>query len=211
MKNTGCIFSALLLTTGLLGQMDLAGGAEIGRHDPDNFDKHRNPSALITGFQLALIHPVQLFSESCDVYGLRLDLLYGKNAALNGMDLGVVNQLRDDMCGVQIGAANFSGPMYGMQLGVLGVASGEMIGWQLSGVNISRTSAAGLQTGLVNVGGGYDGLQIGGFNYAEDYNGLQLGVINVCHSMSGVQIGALNFILNGPFLVFCPVFNFCFW
>jgi len=185
-------------------------GAELGRHGAENFDKVRKPSAASTGFQLAIFNPVQLFSEPCDIYGLRLNLPYGKNNALYGMDIGAANQLMDEMRGVQIGLGNFTGPMYGMQLGGVNVAMGEMVGWQMGGLNASKASAAGLQTGLINIGADYEGLQIGGFNFADNYTGLQIGAINVCNTLAGIQIGALNFVLNGQYLLFCPVVNLSF-
>lgn len=186
-------------------------GAELGRDGVETYDKVRKPSAAATGFQLAIFNPVQLFSEPCDVYGLRLDLPYGKNNALNGLDLGVVNQLMDEMRGIQIGLGNISGPMYGMQLAGANVALGEMVGWQMGGLNASKTVAAGLQTGAVNIGAEYNGLQIGGFNFADEYSGVQIGVVNVCNTLTGgIQVGALNFILNGQYLLFCPVVNISF-
>lgn len=185
-------------------------GVELGRQAPENFDKVRKPSAASTGFQLAIFNPVQLFAEPCDVYGLRLNLPYGKNCALYGLDLGVVNQLSDEMCGAQVGAANITAPMYGLQLGAANVALGEMVGWQLGAANAAQSVAAGLQTGAINLGGDYEGLQIGGFNFADDYAGLQIGVVNVCNSLTGVQVGALNFILHGQYLLFCPVVNLSF-
>lgn len=194
----------------LVGGADLAAGVELGRQSPENYDKTRKPSAASTGFQLAIFNPVQLFSAPCDVYGVRLDLPYGKNNLLYGFDLGIVNQLTDEMRGAQVGLGNISGPMYGMQMGGANLAFGETVGWQAGGLNAAKTSAGGLQTGVINIGAEFDGLQIGGFNFAEDYAGLQIGIINVCHTLTGVQIGALNFILNGQYLLFCPVINLSF-
>ena len=59
--------------------------------------------ALATGFaaplaaqeekpiQLALLAPVQLFPESDAVKGVRVSLIYGKNAAVTGLDFGLIN------------------------------------------------------------------------------------------------------------------------
>jgi len=196
-----------LLVAALICWAMVGRGVELGRQSAENYDKVRKPSAASTGFQLAIFNPVQLFSEPCDVYGMRLNLPYGKNNALYGMDLGVVNQLMDEMRGIQIGLGNFSGAMYGVQLGGANGVMGEMVGWQISVVNVSKAVAAGLQTGAVNIGADYDGLQIGGFNFADNYTGVQIGVANVCNTLSGIQIGAFNFILNGQFLLFCPIVN----
>ncbi len=41
--------------------------------------------------QLSLFTPFQLFPESDSVTGVRLNLLYGKNASVTGLDWGLVN------------------------------------------------------------------------------------------------------------------------
>ncbi|HQO41156.1 MAG TPA: hypothetical protein PK986_11850, partial [Spirochaetota bacterium] len=45
-----------------------------------------------TPLQLALFNPVQIFDEKCNVYGLRLNLIYGVNSDLYGIDIGMVNK-----------------------------------------------------------------------------------------------------------------------
>ena len=59
-------------------------------------------SAAWTPFQASLYNPAQLYPESTEVRGLRLNLLYGENARVAGVDLGCVN-LAGEVDGVQIG------------------------------------------------------------------------------------------------------------
>ena len=42
--------------------------------------------------QLALFNPVQIFPEENSITGVRLNLLYGSNASVTGLDVGVVNR-----------------------------------------------------------------------------------------------------------------------
>ena len=41
--------------------------------------------------QLALVTPIQIFPESDSITGIRLNLLYGRNASVTGLDVGLVN------------------------------------------------------------------------------------------------------------------------
>lgn len=53
--------------------------------------------------------------------GLRLDLFYGKNENVTGLDLGVANQTTGKQTGVQLGFANIvDGDMSGVQFGYFG-------------------------------------------------------------------------------------------
>ncbi|MDD2237503.1 MAG: hypothetical protein PHG65_09895, partial [Kiritimatiellae bacterium] len=52
--------------------------------------------------QLSLWAPVQVFSEERDVVGLRLGL-YGANANVVGLDVGLWNQTYDCQAGLQVG------------------------------------------------------------------------------------------------------------
>ena len=57
-----------------------------------------------TPAQLALWHPLQVFPEETNVYGLRMDLLYGSNNRVYGADMGLGNQTLEGMVGLQVGA-----------------------------------------------------------------------------------------------------------
>lgn len=52
------------------------------------------PSAAAANWsplQVALWHPAQLVPDDWNVYGLRMNFLYGKNQNVWGLDLGVAN------------------------------------------------------------------------------------------------------------------------
>lgn len=68
-------------------------------------------------FQLALFHPAQVFPAETDIKGVRVDLLYGKNANVVGLDWGLVHHATTDFRGYQVGLANLiqeneSGPVF---------------------------------------------------------------------------------------------------
>lgn len=47
--------------------------------------------------QLALVTPIQIFPEDNSITGVRLNLLYGRNASVTGLDLGLVNHTTTDL------------------------------------------------------------------------------------------------------------------
>jgi len=154
--------------------------AELGRSAPVTI-KNQNGfgSHPATGLQLSLCNPLQIFPENYDVSGLRINLLYGRNSNLRGLDLGLVNDVPGLVEGFQCGAANLAGELNGLQFG---------------GFNSATSSSMGLcQIGVVNLG--------------KDISGLQLGVFNMCDTIAGVQIGLLNFITKSDFVIFCPIVN----
>jgi hypothetical protein len=90
-----------------------------------------------TPLQLSLFHPNQLFPASANVYGLRLNLAYGLNRDLYGLDVGGINRATGDVVGVQA-AALWNG-------------AGRLGGLQISpGLNYARERLLGLQVGLIN-------------------------------------------------------------
>lgn len=160
-----------------------AHAAQVGRitwSEPDETSAGvQGVTGPIVGFQLALFTPVQIFPERYNVYGLRLNLLYGRNANLRGFDLGIANAVNEDFAGLQLGAYNYAHSAY------QGCA----------------------QVGVVNHTDSFQGLQFGAVNISGQASGLQLGVFNMCRSINGIQLGLLNFITESEFLVFCPLFN----
>ncbi len=117
--------------------------------------------------QLALFNPVQIFNENTSITGLRISLLYGKNARVSGLDWGLVNHIT-------------SGVSKGVQFGLVGIVEADYMGWQDNGVNITEGKFEGLQWGVVNYAGTVSGVQIGLVNYAANMTkGLQIGLINI--------------------------------
>lgn len=134
--------------------------------------------------QLALVAPVQLFSESTSITGIRFSLIYGKNSGMTGLDIGLANHTTSSV-------------QKGIQFGIVGIADGGFVGWQDNFVNISKQKFEGLQWGAVNY---HDGM----------VSGLQLGIVNYAASMNGLQIGLINIIKTGGAFPVFPIVNWSF-
>ncbi len=178
-------------------------------------------------FMFSLIAPAQVPSPDWDVYGLRINVIYGACRDLYGLDVGLVNHVKGTTKALQLGAiANISdGPAMGFQAGVVNTSGSTFTGLQIGAIaNISGGPTTGFQAGLVNTAGSMlSGLQIGAVNYAkrasvlqigafngaDHVDGLQIGVINVTRTMLGVQIGLVNVIQDND-IPFVPVINFYF-
>jgi hypothetical protein len=130
---------------------------------------------------LALVAPIQIFPATDAVKGVRLNLIYGKNAAMTGLDLGIANHVTGLAKGVQWGLVNLTD---------------AMVGWQDGFVNLNE--------------GEFEGLQSGAFNSTGRINGLQFGLVNYARRANGVQIGLVNIIKEGGFLPFMVIANWGF-
>ena len=96
--------------------------------------------------------PFQLPSPSHSVFGVMLNLGYGQLDNLTLLDVGVINNVTDNMVGLELGAVNLSGVCVGAQVGVINVADETV------------------------------GLQVGALNFTGDLHGVQLGVLNFSSS-----------------------------
>ena len=133
--------------------------------------------------QLALVTPIQIFPADYSITGLRLNLLYGRNASVSGLDIGLVSHTTS-----------------GKSMG---------IGWSI--VNLSDASFTGFQGGWVNyVNGDFEGFQYAFVNHANFAHGLQLGVVNHANRMKGLQIGLINIIHTGGQFPIFPIVNWSF-
>lgn len=133
--------------------------------------------------QLSLVTPIQIFPEEYSITGVRLNLLYGRNASVSGVDWGLINHTT-------------TGESVGWQAGLVGIADADFMGWQDCGVNIVQGRCEGLQWGLVN--------------YANDMSGLQIGFVNYARTMKGLQIGLVNIIRQGGQFPVFPIVNWSF-
>jgi len=133
--------------------------------------------------QISLITPVQIFPESDVITGLRLNILYGRNTTVKGLDIGLINH-------------NTSGVSKGLQYGFVGVVDADFVGWQDNAVNIVNHNFEGFQSGIVN--------------YAHYASGFQLGLVNYAASMKGLQIGLVNIIKQGGAFPVFPIINWSF-
>ncbi|MFC1640182.1 LA_2272/LA_2273 family lipoprotein [Gemmatimonadota bacterium] len=117
---------------------------------------------------IALVTPIQIVPPEVAVSGFRWNIIYGKNSAMTGLDIGIANHV--------------AGPMKGVQWGIVNLTE-SMVGWQDGFVNYTT--------------GEFEGLQWGGVNYAGRINGLQLGIVNYAERANGVQVGLINIIKEG--------------
>jgi len=164
------------------------------------------------GFQLALWHPVQIFPSATSIKGVRWNLFYGVNQDVHGLDIGLANNAKGQVRGLQFGLVSLAGKdMDGWQAGWLI----NRVGGKLTGIQTGITNGAGelhgMQVGLANhVAGQARGLQVGIINHAQEAKTLQIGLLyNSAENLHGVQIGLLNFFWNrkGDIPTFLPIIN----
>ena len=155
-------------------------------------------STTWTPIQSAVFNPAQLFPENTDVRGLRVSALYGKNASVYGLDVGLVNEVEERVSGVQLASiANRVGELDGLDVGLVNEVEERVRGVQLASVANFTGELAGVQlAGILNRSKSVVGVQIG-------------GLVNDAERLVGLQIGLLNFNKSGP-LPFFPIFNFGF-
>ena len=134
-------------------------------------------------FQLALFNPVQIFPDNTSIEGVRINLLYGSNASVNGVDIGLVNR-------------TIAKKSVGFQWGILGLCERGFKGLQVNAVSITYDEFIGVQLGFVNA--------------VEDGNGVMIGVINFANRMYGLQIGIFNLIVEGGAAPLLPIVNWSF-
>ena len=133
--------------------------------------------------QISLVTPIQIFPPETDIAGLRLNILYGRNASVTGIDIGLVNHTT-------------SGISKGWQYGLVGLNDADFVGFQDNFVNITQ--------------GDFEGFQLGFVNYVNNGNGLMLGFVNYARTMKGLQIGLVNVIKQGGQFPVFPIVNWSF-
>jgi len=93
--------------------------------------------------------PVQLPSPSHTVFGAMINLGYGQVDGLAILDVGLVNNVTEEMVGLEAGLVNLADDCVGAQVGIFNMAD-EMFGLQLGIVN-SAGYLHGVQLGLINM------------------------------------------------------------
>jgi hypothetical protein len=147
-------------------------------------------------FQLALFDPAQIIKNDKGVSAVRIDLIYGKNARMSGLDIGIVNWTTGDETALQWGA--------------IGYVQGSFTGLQDNVINIADKHFLGLQWGAFNQSKDGHGMQAGWVNVTDRMSGLQLGIVNYTKVMDkGLQIGVANIITEGGIPVL-PIVNWRF-
>jgi len=132
--------------------------------------------------QISLWPSIQLVSQDSSICGGRLSLVWGKNTAVKGIDIGIVNGV-ESIKGIQLGGLNM----------VSGRDKTESWGLEIAGLNYARdTKYTGIQIGLANIelNTVMNGLQVSLLNYAEEANGIQLAIIgnDAVKDFYGVQL-----------------------
>lgn len=146
-------------------------------------------------FQLALFHPIQIRGEEASIAALRLNLIYGKNVSVTGLDIGIANHCT-------------GGQSLGLQYGLVGFIEGDFMGWQDNAINIVKGGFSGFQSGFYNHCGRGEGFQMGFVNRATEMRGFQLALVNYTENMYGLQVGLVNIIQRKETL---PVFVIANW
>lgn len=150
-----------------------------------------NTSAL----QISIWAPrTQLVPDYIDVSGLKLNLPYGSNQNMAGLDLGLVS-INGNTAALQVNLFNRSSENFaGLQVGLVNVA-GTSGGISISLFNSTESIARGVDIALVNT--------------ALEHRGIQIGLVNYTEFLTGFQIGLINIVTKST-VPFFPIINFCF-
>ena len=152
--------------------------------------------------QISLFPPAQIVPETDAVSGLRLGI-YAKNAAMTGLDLGVVMHSTGDATAFQISAVNI----------VDGDFTGAQVGWGIGAslANVTRGYMQGFQLGVYNGAGTAQGFQWGAVNNVDRrMQGFQLSLVNIAEDMHGLQVGLINIIRSKDRFPVLPIVNWKF-
>ncbi|HEV2105438.1 MAG TPA: hypothetical protein VGU27_06865 [Candidatus Eisenbacteria bacterium] len=144
---------------------------------------------------LSLFTPIQIVPASKSVSGLRLDLIYGRNVNVTGVDWGLVN--------------HDTGTGFAWQAGAVNLVEKDFTGWQEGWVNMTKDTFTGFQDGLFNSSDSMNGFALGVVNVTKHMHGVQVGVFNMTETMHGLQIGVANVIQKGKIPVL-PIVNWTF-
>ena len=145
-------------------------------------------------FQIAFIGPsMQLIDDDATIKGIRLNLPYGVNENVWGLDAGAVNHVR--------------GSAKAWQVGLVNLTEEDFTGWQKGFVNLSPGQFLGFQFGFVNHAGSGEGFQLGFVNHAQNFDGLQISVINFAEEYYGIQVGLINIIRSKDRFPILPIVN----
>ncbi|MBR4125495.1 MAG: hypothetical protein IKR13_04770 [Victivallales bacterium] len=179
MKNLLAVFAVLLLTAGMVSAFDT------------------------TAFQLSIWAPkMQLVPPEIAISGLKLNLPYGSNGQINGVDLGFVSISKDQN-------AELAAQVTALQINLWNSTSGNFGGIQVGLANIADNSD-GVVVGLVNIARDHaNGVRVGLVNTSFEYHGLEIALVNYTEFLQGVQIGLVN-IATKSTLPFFPIVNMCF-
>ena len=161
---------------------------------------------------VALLEDAQFPRPDVDVMGMRLCFIYGRNADVQGLDIGIFGcGVEGNLFGLQLsGVFNDVGSSWGAVqfAGIVNVCAEDFYGCQLSGIaNSTGQSLYGGQLSIFNQAQTLYGAQVGLFNKSESACGLQIGLVNIAERARGLmQIGVVNVIKSNKNQVF-PIIN----
>jgi hypothetical protein len=139
-----------------------------------------------TIFQYSIFSPIQLYPDNYDVYGVRLNLIYGENNSMYGADFGFYSALKNNMYGVQLAAVACSrdGDAMGVSAATIANMSiGNDGGLSMAGfMSLASGEFSGLQIAAVCRAQRFKGVQVGVFNHCDDFKGFQFGLVNICRN-----------------------------
>lgn len=169
-----------------------------------------------TFFQAALFDPIQIFSKRYTVNGMRFNLLYSRNLAINGLDIAAAGLSSSNaMSGFQIGLASDAKDCNGLQISAFAGAPKKFNGMQLTVLDIPmneteafnglRIDCIGMPceinringvliTGIMSVCKKMNGFQFAYVAVNKESNGVQVSAtFNQSDKINGVQIGIFNY------------------
>ena len=161
-----------------------------------------------TPLQFAVWHPVQVFDENTDVYGLRTSLFYGRNRDIYGIDFSLFSNAADDIYGLSIQVFGnklhhgiFPFTYWSLEQKRVPNIHGIQIGGGAAGaIGILFPFPIGYYAAISTKAGNVDGAQISLIgNSALKVRGIQLaGIANYAESdLTGLQIAAIGNQANG--------------
>ncbi len=159
--------------------------------------------------QVSVCDPVQLIHRDSDICGLKLNLPYGRNENVMGIDAGVFGHVDDEMIGIQVNLlASSAKRVNGIQVGYcpVTIAKAEAVnGLQAAAGFVAATYAAeveGIQMSLgvplsaniaTNCVTGLQILLLGANVVSEELMGAQVSLlINLAGDVTGAQAGFVN-------------------
>ena len=154
-----------------------------------NYLPHGLNSQALTFSASELVPSFNSLRQTANIYGLRINVGYGTNEEVWGLDLGTINSATR-FYGLQLGGWNKIGKVVGLQAGLVNSTT-FAYGFQLGGWNYTQ-QITGLQGGLFNSATAVSGLQLGGWNTAGEVLGFQLGGVNEAREVLGLQLSLWN-------------------
>jgi hypothetical protein len=171
---------------------------------------------------LSIFPPLEIFhGKDTTVVGASVNVFYGRSRAVYGVELGLVNTVREDVGLLQVavlvnqagggcygvcaaGLGNMHGKVVGAQLGLFGNDAGSIpFGFQVGLLNVIRRDAGlAVQIGVANTNNrrledilaamsAKKGDVITVHLFAGAQRGLQIGMVNTSDDYRGLRLGLL--------------------